>query len=305
MTSRKCLVLILCLCLSFVLLGCGGSSRSVVGICLSSTALPIHNAAADTLTEQVARTVLSESVGDAALQLRQAEVYLQEDYSLLLAEPVDPQTGKALAQLAEKQNTPIIFSDFSADHTVAEQVSIASHIGYDPARAGMLLAGLVSSLPGGGDANEDGVISYLLICGPEEDPFHAAVAQSCQGFLFQKALIEKLVCDGSAASANALCGQALAAYGRDVDVIFTTDDAIAQGVLEAVKSRGWTPGADGYVLTVGRQASTQALFEQGELSGLVLPDAAAYSALVVQLAEDLLQETPKTNHVLAPWTIMQ
>ena len=101
MRIRSIFVIFLCLCLTGALCGCNDpEAQSVsVGICLKDTPLSIHTAAKDALTARIGHTALSEANGDAALQLRQAEVYLQEGYGLLVADPVDEATALALAEL--------------------------------------------------------------------------------------------------------------------------------------------------------------------------------------------------------------
>lgn len=298
---RRYFVFFLCLCLAGMLWGCSEPPQTTVGMCLSERALPIHTAAIDALSKQIVPIAQSNAGGDPSLQLQQAEAYFQEDYSLLLAEPVDPQTAAALAELSVQYRKPILFTDFSPDHSIARQAAAGSHIGYDPAHAGILLEGLIAQLPNGGDTNLDGIITYLLVSGPEEDALSVALAQGCEDAMAEAYLLEKILCDGSSDSASALSSQALAAYGRDAEVILTTDDAIAQGVLDAIRDRGWIPGTDGYVLSISLQESARSLVADGKLSGLVIPDTAAYSTLITGLALDLLNETPKTSHVLAPW----
>ncbi|MBQ4641111.1 MAG: substrate-binding domain-containing protein [Oscillospiraceae bacterium] len=302
MRIRSYFVLLLCLCLLGALWGCAKpapSSPKSVGICLRDDALPIHTAAKSVLTEQIGHTALSEAKGEASMQLRQAEVYLQEGYSLLVAESVDQETALALATLSQQYQTPIIFTEFSTDHTLAEQAYCGSYLGYDPAQAGAALAELLAQFPYGADTNQNGQVAYLLITGPQEDPFHAAAAQGFADAMADDHLLETLVCDGTSESAQQLFDQMLADHGRDIEVVFTTNEAIATGVVNAIRRRGWYPGTDSYVLTISKQDDTQIL--QNGVSGIAIPDTDAYGALISQLAQDLLKKSPATNRVLAPW----
>ncbi len=303
MRIRSIFVIFLCLCLAGVLCGCNEpdpvSTTMSVGMCLKGKPLPIHTAAKDALTEQIGPTSLSDANGDAALQLRQAEVYLQEGYGLLVVEPVDESTAQTLVALSDQYQTPILFIEFSDNQNIIQQTNLNSHIGYSPYMARVELKKLMDLLPSGGDTNLDGEVSCLLITDSSQDPFREAVVQHFMDGTDENLLLQVITCDGTTLSAREVCDQTLAAYGRDIEVVITTTADIAAGALEAIRGRGWYPGTDNYVLAVDLEDCSW-LLEEGA-SGVVFPDAEGYAALVASVADELLLLTPRQYGILAPW----
>ena len=158
---------------------------------------------------------------------------------------------------------------------------------------------LMDLLSNGGDTNQDGEVFCLLITDSSQDPFQEAVAQHFLDGMDENLTVQVITCDGTTQSAREVCDQTLAAYGRDIEVIFATGADIAAGALEAIRGRGWYPGTDNYVLALDQEDCSW-LLEAGA-SGVVFPDAEAYGTTVVSAAEKLLLPIPQPDSVSAPW----
>ena len=96
--------------------------------------------------------------------------------------------------------------------------------------------------------------------------------------------------------------QALAEYGKDIEVIFCSNDAMAAGALEAIKDGGRTVGQDVYLLGIDGEHHALVLIRGGEMTGTVALDTKSFTQKVTELADDLLRGRRVENRNIIGYT---
>lgn len=230
------------------------------------------------LADREIRVITCSAQGDPALQTQQVCQLAEQDCDVLLVEPVAAVAPKELTDLLVTLELPAVVTGAQADGTQSHE-SI-TYLGADPAQAGTVQAQMALALPDGSDINGDGVISYVVIQGPEDHMDarlrtgaleYALSAGDLRGnrlALKQGAWTEE--------SGKQLCLEAMAEFGVDIEVIFCGSDLLTQGAAAAVAESGWTAGEDFYLFGMGTQAETRQLLEDGVVSGTVDFNRTAY-----------------------------
>ena len=230
------------------------------------------------LSDRQIRLITYSAQGDPALQIQQVRQLAEQDCAVVLVEPVSAITPMELTDLLVTLELPAVVTGAQADGTQSHE--LITYLGVDPAQAGTVQAQMAQTLPDGGDINGDGVISYVVIQGPED---HMDARQRTgaleyalsSGDLRGNRLVLK---QGSwtEESGKQLCLEALAEFGIDIEVIFCGSDLLTQGAAAAVAESGWAAGRDFYLFGMGTQAETRQLLEDGIVSGTVDYNLAAY-----------------------------
>lgn len=173
-------------------------------------------------------------------------------------------------------------------------------VGYHMENGGKILAQLISLLPLGGDSNEDGTISCLLLTGPSgwdtkmwQKGLDAGMSQS----QLPIDILESLSTDLSEDAAKAAVTEVLAQYGRDIEVILSSSEILAEGAAQAISARGWTQGEDFFLLSTGT------LDKLESRSGMAYIQAEEYVYWVLDAVEDAVAGKSPTQY-LVPFKLM-
>lgn len=80
--------------------------------------------------------------------------------------------------------------------------------------------------------------------------------------------------------------EAFSQYGKQIEVMFCGNDAIAMGAMEAAKEAGYQPGKDIYLVGVDALLETVQAIKAGDIEGTVLNDHEGQAKLA---ADTLIQ----------------
>lgn len=261
---KRIWVLMLVLCLA-CLWGCQEESAPETTIQTQPEALP------------VAQVELSETY---ALPVKEA---LLEQNWLLTGAP----TLLITHRLPEDHNVPVILVGGSAQ---ADQVYA---LAYNRAQLCSLQADQLPAMPNGGDLNRDGVITYAVI-----SPTGSGYADACTAALAETGWnVQRLKeenCLDDQTVGQQVASRILAAYGKDLDVLFCGSEALSMGAAEAVKDAGRVVSKDLILLTVGQQIP--------QYSGTVYEDPQTMIDAVLALAEQLHSGSTPPAQTLIPLT---
>ena len=234
---------------------------------------------------------LQDAKNDQIRQTEQIDALLEEGVVLMVIEPVIQDTAEATAALLMEKNVPAVFLG-SCPETALEKWDRLSFVGTAEDQLGQMQSKIVLQAPNGGDLNEDGQISCLVISGPEDDISAKAQAEDCLDALVQEGLIVDRIDtswgEWTQDSGRARCAKALSQYGRDIEVIFCGNEEITLGALEAVQAGGWQIGRDYLLVGVGAEEKLSA----GAITGTVVSDPEGVAQQVLTVAQSLINGEP-------------
>lgn len=197
------------------------------------------------------------------------------------------ETAQQVVTVAEKK---VIF----IDRMPSMEASIR-FVGYHMENAGETLATLIPMLPLGGDSNEDGSISCLLLTGPsgwETQMWQKGLDSGMSQSPLPIDILETLSTDLSEDAAKAAVAKILAKYGRDIEVILTSSEILAEGAAQAISARGWTQGEDFFLLSTGT------LDKLENRSGMAFIQEEAYISLLCKAVADTISGKSPAQYLL-------
>ena len=173
-----------------------------------------------------------------------------------------------------------------------------SFVGVDMVEAGKQTIELLAKLPNYGDTNRDGILSCLLLTAPAGYQENALWTEGLQAQMenlpLPCSILDVQTCPLTVQDAQAATAQSLATYGRDIEVILASSDALATGAAQAIANGGWEISADLYLLSTGYTVDAINALGNRQRSGLVYANGEDFSALVLQAIADTLKgKTPK------------
>ncbi len=224
---------------------------NIIGICYRDDDDALKTVLQERLQEQGYEVIAVSADGDQARQTQLIEELKARNCQALLVEPV--MAVPELLTALEESGLPAVLFHRPVDAELLQEYPNIAWVGVDVAQTGFLQGQLASQLPDGGDLNGDGTVSYIVLQGPED---HVDTVLGVQSL--QKAL-EPMVTEClslsygelTADSGRRLCKQELAAYGKDIEVIFCGSSTLTPGVLEAIADGGRTVNTDVYLFSVG------------------------------------------------------
>lgn len=294
--------------LALVLLGltaCAGMPEKTegmpsIGICFrqesNTGTAKLRQLLESALTREGFQVYTADGKNDQTKQIEQIREMLEQGCGLLIVEPVQVSDAETVTDLLRQAEVPAIFIGREPDGEVLASWDRICFVGGDTAQPGLLQGQIILDQPNRGDINEDGIVSYIVLAGPEDDADARLQADGCAKALSLAGLETKLLtleyCDWTAESGRTLCAQALAAYGVDIEVVFCGGDAIALGAMQAISEGGWTVGQDMYLVGIGGDADALEAVLQGNLTGTVSGDIRGEAEKVLEVARLLMEDQP-------------
>ena len=288
-----------------LLLRSGGSDT--VGICYrdngNSSNTGYRAALEQALTRQGYELVITDADEDQAKQLSQISQLINRKCDILIIEPVMSDAAAELKNILQGSDLPVILCNRELDMTLWEDCPNVFYLSPDSQQAASLQGQMVLQLPNSGDINGDGVISYLMICGPENTKggqLHIQAAETALAAV-ESHKLSVVYGDWTVDSGRKLCKQELAEFGKDIEVILCGNDRMAMGAVQAIADGGRTVGKDVYLLGLGGDADVLELIAQGGITGTVARDTDKEVEAMVKLVEDTLSGEIAEKQILVPY----
>lgn len=274
-------------CLLLIFLLCSCDSRPLAGICFRQTEDPVtallEKQLVQALEAEGYRVETANARQDQALQHSQIRRFMEKEADILMVEPVITAEEAAIAEAAEEEDVPLIFLNDPPEKEMLDDGRMLCYVGSDHTQAGYLQGVLVAALPDGGDKNQDGVVSYLVISGPEDYLDAAGWAEDCGAAIPGEQLALEYG-DWSMESGERIAGRALSRFGRDLEVIFCHSGEMALGALEAAQAQDREVGTDLEIVGIGGDGQLWEEIRMGNITGTVCPDTRALTDAVVRAA---------------------
>ena len=225
-------------------------------------------------------------------QLEQVDRFLNKGCDVLCVNIVDRTAAAVIADKAEAAGVPLIFFN---RQPVAEDIGRWERIYYVGARAeeggaiqGQIVLDAWLEDTEHLDRNGDGVLQYVML---EGEPGHQdtllRTEYSVKTLTDAGVEVEKLASDTAnwnRGQASAKTAQWLTEFGSQIEVVFSNNDDMALGAIDAFHEAGLE-----LPMVVGVDATAPALeaIKSGELSGTVLNDAKGIARAMLDLVLDL------------------
>ena len=260
---------------------------------------------------------------NAGTQLDQVNTAIANGAQALVVNAVEAsadETTQAIVDAAKNANIPVIFFNREVSDAVVNSYELAAFVGTDPAEAGHMQGELIGNYLlenyDAVDLNGDGVISYVMFKGQENNPeaemrtqyavedanaILEAAGKPALAYYDSAASTQYLVDPNgswSAAAAQDYMTTILSAYseanGNMVELVIANNDDMGLGAITALETAGYNTGAEGSttipVFTVdGLQGIVDAI-NGGKATGAVGQSASGLAEAVATLLQNY-QET--------------
>lgn len=302
-------VSVLALLLAVLLSGCGGPAEKPtvrVGVALYQQDDTFLSTMVQQLEqrfqeEEQARGIkinlsLADGRGSQSAQNEQVDRFLEQGYDILCVNIVDRTAAAVIIDKAQTAGVPVIFFNREPVMEDLNRWERAYYVGAKADRAGWLQGGIVleawQAAPAALDRSGDGILQYVML---EGEPGHQDSLMRTEYSVktLQQAGVpmEKLArcnADWQRGQAKLRMAQWLEEFGGNIEVVFSNNDDMALGAIDACLDAGLTP--EEMPFTVGVDATPPALeaVSQGTLRGTVRNDAAGQTQGILDLTRALL-----------------
>lgn len=299
---RKKTLLLLLVLMALLLVGCGQETAKV-GICLRQGDDGMTAQLTQSLTDAGYQVMTEDAREDQAVQLSQIQEMLREEYALLVVEPVMAELTEGIADLAKQADVPLILLGHAPSEQALYSWEKLCYIGVPEEEAGAMQAQAAAAFPDGGDLNLDGTLSYAVIAGPEDHMDTQSRTEGCIAAAGEGCLAVNYG-DWTRESGEKNCRRLLAAWGKDLEMIFCNSDALAIGAMDALVDGGRTVGRDIYLVSIGGDRQARLLIRSGDLSAAVCPDLTIQTELITKAAQDLLAGKQTEKWQTVPYLLL-
>ena len=295
-------VLLLCM---LCLLGCQKQEEAPepparVAVCFrqqsESTMTEYTRQVQSALTGAGYEVLTADAKNDQSKQNTQISGFITDGVKLLVVEPVMVSAAAEVIAQAKAANIPILFINREPEAQDLQLWEKTGYVGCNAELASCEQGHIVLQTPDKGDINGDGIVSYVVISGPADDLDAQARTQHCAELLTEAGVAVELLeaghGDWSNESGQRECQRLLSCYGKDIEVVFCNNDAMAVGALEAIREGGRQVGRDIYLVGCDAQPEALALVGSGGLTGTVTTDPALHAEQIARVAGALLNGQP-------------
>ena len=225
---------------------------------------------------------------DMAEQSNQVDQMITAGMDVIILNLVQTSSAEALIDKIEAAGIPCILINREPELASFQKYDKVCYVGADARQSGTMQGNIVLSLPNKGDINGDGKVSYIMIEGdPENSDAQYRTQFSVKALKDAGVKVECLddqVGNWAQAKGQEICANALAKFGKKVEVVFCNNDAMALGAAAAIQAAGRTVGKDIYLLGVDALDECVEMVKKGTMTGTVLNDHIGQSHAAVDAA---------------------
>lgn len=230
---------------------------------------------------------------DQATQTEQLNNFIAQGKDLLIANLVDPTGADQIILSAQSAEIPVVLINREPNaETLELWPGKTTYVGVDARQSGVYQGEIIADLDNSGDVNGDGTVKYLMIMG---DAGNVDAEQRTQ---FSVETLEKTIPtetlgepqrgNWDQAKGQEIAANALSQYGEDLEVIFSNNDGMALGAVQAINGAGRVVNEDIYIVGVDALPEVVELLAAGEFTGTVLNDHFNQSHTAAEVAVKLL-----------------
>ena len=226
---------------------------------------------------------------DQNTQTEQINTFLQQGVDVLVINPVQTTSAQTIVDTIKPSETPIVFINREPDKSVLDSYADkCCYVGADARQSGTYQGELILETETQGDINGDGKITYIMCKGdPENIDAQYRTEFSIKYLTDNGVEVNKLFeqrGDWMQENGQQLAATALAQFGKEIDVIFCNNDAMALGAYQAIKEAGRKVNEDILLLGVDALDECVEMVQNGMMTGTVLNDHVGQSHTAADVA---------------------
>ena len=249
---------------------------------------------------------------DMATQTEQINSFITQGVDLIICNLVQTSSADTIINKVVDADIPLVLINreplaYDADGNTLDEAyegilnnPKVCYVGADARQSGTYQGEIVASLENHGDANGDGVVSYVMIEGDPENidaQYRTEFSiKALEDAGIQVECLDDQVGNWATDKGQQLAANALSAYGDKIDVIFCNNDAMALGAAAAITAAGRTVNEDIYLLGVDALEECQEMVKNGTMTGTVLNDHVGQSHKAVDVAIQALNGEAIDNY---------
>lgn len=230
---------------------------------------------------------------DQATQTEQLNNFIAQGKDLLIANLVDPTGADQIINSAKEAGIPtVLINREPGQETMNIWAGKTTYVGVDARQSGIYQGEIIAELPNKGDINGDGKVSYIMIMG---DAGNVDAEQRTQYSIetLEKTIPVNILGEAQRGNWDQTKGQEIAAnalsqFGNDIEVIFSNNDGMALGALQAIEGAGRKVNEDIYIVGVDALPEVVEAISNGKFTGTVLNDHFNQSHTAAEVAVMLL-----------------
>ena len=223
---------------------------------------------------------IQDGQNDQATQSNQIDAFIADGVDLLIVNPVNSSSAESITDKVVAANIPLVYINREPSEDEEKRWEDndwdVTYVGCDARQSGTYQGEIVAALPDKGDANGDGVVSYVMIEGdPENIDAQYRTEYSIKALTDAGKEVECLyeyLDNWDQTTAQQDVANALAQYGEKIEVVFCNNDAMALGALQSIEQAGRTVGTDIYLVGVDALKEAVQNVVDGKMTGTVLND---------------------------------
>ena len=246
-----------------------------------------------------------DGANDQATQTNQIQNFITSGVDVLIINPVNSSSAATITDMVTAANIPLVYINREPDEQEekrwADNNMNVTYVGCDARQSGTMQGEIVADLENKGDINGDGKVSYIMIEGdPENVDAQYRTEFSVKALKDAGIEVECLddqVGNWDQAQAQSLVANSLAQHGKDIEVVFCNNDAMALGALQAIEAAGETVGTDVYLLGVDALQEACENVKSGKQTGTVFNDHISQSHSAADAAVKYLKGETNDHYI--------
>lgn len=240
--------------------------------------------------------IVQDGKNDQAEQTNQINNFITSGVDVMILNLVQSSSAPTVTKLAQEAGIPVVYINREPDEAEiarwdADKVK-ATYVGADARQSGKFQGGIIADLPNKGDVNGDGTVSYIMIQGdPENVDAQFRTEFSVKELEASGVKVEQLLMqrgDWDQAKGQQITQDALTQFGEKVEVVFSNNDSMALGALEAIKAANRKVGEDIYIVGVDALAEVCQNVAEDKMTGTVFNDFISQARTAGDVALDFV-----------------
>ena len=224
--------------------------------------------------------IIQDGKNDQAEQTNQIKNFIASKVDVMILNLVQASSAPTITKEANDAGIPVVYINREPDASEIERWGKekikATYVGADARQSGKFQGEMIAELPNKGDVNGDGKVSYIMIQGDPENvdaqyrtEFSVKALEEA-GMKTEQLLMQRG--DWDQAKGQQITQDALTQFGDKVEVVFSNNDSMALGALQAINAANRKVGEDIYIVGVDALAEVCQNVADGRMTGTVFND---------------------------------
>ena len=223
-----------------------------------------------------------DGANDQATQTNQIQNFITDKVDVLIVNPVNSSSAATITDMVQAAGIPLVYINREPDQDEEkrweEKNWDVTYVGCDARQSGTFQGEIIADIGMDKlDMNGNGKVDYIMIKGDPENidaqyrtEYSVKALTEKSGLKAEELLIQRG--DWDQAKGQQIAQDALTQYGKDIEVIFCNNDAMALGALQAINAAGRKVGEDIYIVGVDALAEAVQNVSEGKMTGTVFND---------------------------------